>query len=183
MVPVIAFVGRHNSGKTTILAKVINILQLRGIKSGVIKHSHHSPTPDNHDSGKLFAAGAEQVFLSTPYVSLLYRREEEKRLDTIIEQINLQVDIIFLEGYKKSQHPKIEIIRQEVDAHPLGGQQCYSPCYRVYVCQQCHGYLKTYDERTSGQPVDMYIANISTIYLDMLAQEQGYTNHDENQVT
>lgn len=55
--------------------------------------------------------------------------------------------------------------------------------YRVYVCQQCHGYLKTYDERTSGQPVDMYIANISTIYLDMLAQEQGYTNHDENQVT
>ncbi|HAA08963.1 MAG: molybdopterin-guanine dinucleotide biosynthesis protein B [Syntrophomonadaceae bacterium] len=120
MVPVIAFVGRHNSGKTTILAKVINILQLRGIKSGVIKHSHHSPTPDNHDSGKLFAAGAEQVFLSTPYVSLLYRREEEKRLDTIIEQINLQVDIIFLEGYKKSQHPKIEIIRQEVDAHPLG---------------------------------------------------------------
>ncbi|HOQ08761.1 MAG TPA: formate dehydrogenase accessory protein FdhE [Syntrophomonadaceae bacterium] len=50
--------------------------------------------------------------------------------------------------------------------------------YRVYVCKQCHGYLKTYDERTSGRQVDMYIANIGTIYLDMLAQEQGYTNHD-----
>lgn len=52
--------------------------------------------------------------------------------------------------------------------------------YRVYVCNKCHGYLKTYDERTSGRPVDMYIANIGTIYLDMLAQEQGYTNHDDD---
>lgn len=51
---------------------------------------------------------------------------------------------------------------------------------RVYICKQCHGYLKTYDERTSGQPVDMFIENISTIYLDMLAQEQGYTNHDKD---
>ena len=120
MVPVIAFVGRHNSGKTTVLAKIINILQLRGIKSGVIKHSHHSPTPDIHDSGKLFAAGAQQVFLSAPHASLMYRREEEKSLDTIIEQMNPQVDIVFLEGYKESQYPKIEIIRQAVDANPLG---------------------------------------------------------------
>lgn len=52
--------------------------------------------------------------------------------------------------------------------------------YRVYVCKQCHGYLKTYDERTSGRPVDMYIANMGTIYLDMLAQEKGYTNHDDD---
>lgn len=52
--------------------------------------------------------------------------------------------------------------------------------FRVYVCKKCHGYLKTYDERNSGQPVDLYIANMGTIYLDMLAKEHGYTNHDED---
>lgn len=120
MVPVIAFVGRHNAGKTTVLAKVIHNLQMKGIRSGVIKHSHHSPTPDNHDSGRLFAAGAQQVFLSTPHESLVYSREEEKSLETIIEQITPYVDVILLEGYKESSHPKIEVVRQAVDANPLG---------------------------------------------------------------
>lgn len=55
--------------------------------------------------------------------------------------------------------------------------------YRVYICKKCHGYLKTYDERTSGRPVDMYLANMGTIYLDMLAQEQGYTNHDDDSLS
>lgn len=55
--------------------------------------------------------------------------------------------------------------------------------YRVYVCKKCHGYLKTYDERTSGRSVDMYIANMGTIYLDILAQEQGYTNHDNDHLS
>jgi len=50
--------------------------------------------------------------------------------------------------------------------------------YQVYTCEKCKGYLKTYDERQSGKPTDLYIANVETIYLDMLAQEKGYTNHD-----
>ena len=52
-----------------------------------------------------------------PLMSLLYRREEEKRLDTIIEQINLQVDIIF---WKDIKSPNIldRNYQTEVDAHP-----------------------------------------------------------------
>lgn len=50
--------------------------------------------------------------------------------------------------------------------------------YRVYVCENCKGYLKTYDERLSGRPTDLFIANMETIYLDMLAAERGYNNHD-----
>lgn len=52
--------------------------------------------------------------------------------------------------------------------------------YQIYVCEKCKGYLKTYDERSGASMVDMYIANIETIYLDMLAQGKGYTNHDED---
>jgi len=50
--------------------------------------------------------------------------------------------------------------------------------YQVYTCENCKGYLKTYDERQTGRPTDLYIANVETIYLDMLAQEKGYTSHD-----
>lgn len=50
--------------------------------------------------------------------------------------------------------------------------------YKVYVCEKCKGYIKTYDEREGADSTDLFIANIETIYLDMLAQEKGYTNHD-----
>lgn len=52
--------------------------------------------------------------------------------------------------------------------------------YQIYTCDECKGYLKTYDERQAGKPTDMYIANMETIYLDMIAQENGYTNHDQD---
>jgi len=51
--------------------------------------------------------------------------------------------------------------------------------YKIYVCEKCKGYVKTYDQRDGAPPTDLYIANIETIYLDMLAKEKGYTNHDE----
>lgn len=50
--------------------------------------------------------------------------------------------------------------------------------YQIYTCEKCKGYLKTYDERQTGKTTDLFIANIETIYLDMLAQEKGYVNHD-----
>ena len=54
-----------------------------------------------------------------------------------------------------------------------------SSAYKVYVCQKCQGYIKTYDRRDGAPPTDLYIANVETIYLDLLAQEKGYTNHDD----
>jgi len=52
--------------------------------------------------------------------------------------------------------------------------------YQLYTCEECKGYMKTFDERPEGSETDLFIANIATIYLDMLAQEQGYSSHDED---
>ncbi len=139
MVPVISFVGRHNSGKTTVLTRVIEKLQLMGIKSAVIKHSHHMLTPDDSDSGKLFAAGAQQVYLSTPHETLIYCREEEKSLETIIAQVIHPVDIVLLEGYKQSSYPKVEVIRSDVDPQPL---ELVNVIARVTDCQFDDGILQ-----------------------------------------
>ena len=50
--------------------------------------------------------------------------------------------------------------------------------YQVYLCDKCQGYLKTYDERPKKELTDLFIANIETVYLDLLAQEKGYSNHE-----
>lgn len=51
---------------------------------------------------------------------------------------------------------------------------------QLYTCANCRGYLKTYDERPTGMPTDLFLANIKTIYLDMLAGEKGYSNHNDD---
>ncbi len=60
---VLAVSGAHNSGKTTLLEKLIPLLRARGLKVGVIKHDGHDFTPDvpGTDSFRLREAGAEGV--------------------------------------------------------------------------------------------------------------------------
>ncbi len=52
--------------------------------------------------------------------------------------------------------------------------------YQIYTCEKCQGYIKTYDERQKGNTTDLFIANMETVYLDMLAREQGFTSHDHS---
>ena len=45
--------------------------------------------------------------------------------------------------------------------------------YRVDVCDKCKRYIKTIDTRKVKRPVYSFVEQISTLHLDMLAQEQG----------
>ena len=54
----------------------------------------------------------------------------------------------------------------------------HDEAYQLYYCEKCNGYLKTYDERQTGRSTDLYIANIETVYLDMLAKAKGFSNHE-----
>ena len=47
---VVSFVGRSNSGKTTLLARLVEALKERGLKVGVIKHAHHGFDLDREGS-------------------------------------------------------------------------------------------------------------------------------------
>ncbi|MDY6988492.1 MAG: formate dehydrogenase accessory protein FdhE [Thermodesulfobacteriota bacterium] len=44
---------------------------------------------------------------------------------------------------------------------------------RVDVCDQCKKYIKTIDTRKIERPMHPYVEQISTLHLDMLAQEKG----------
>jgi FdhE protein len=45
--------------------------------------------------------------------------------------------------------------------------------YRVDVCDRCKKYIKTVDIRKMKRPIHTFVEQISTLHLDMLAQEQG----------
>lgn len=48
--------------------------------------------------------------------------------------------------------------------------------FRVDVCDKCKRYIKTLDERKlpESEKPDLYLENLNTIYLDVLAQKDGY---------
>ena len=58
--PVIAVCGVKNSGKTSLIEKLIPILRRQGLKIAVIKHDGHDFEPDvpGTDSARLRQAGA-----------------------------------------------------------------------------------------------------------------------------
>jgi len=112
-VPVISVVAKSDTGKTTLLEKVIRELKSRGIKVAAIKHDAHSFEIDKpgKDSWRLAQAGADIVAISSPEkTAIIEKTERELSLDEVIARIN-GVDLILTEGFKRSGKPKIEVFR------------------------------------------------------------------------
>ena len=117
---VLAVSGAHNSGKTTLLEKLLPVLRSRGLKVGIIKHDGHDFTPDvpGTDSYRLREAGAEgvAVYSGTRYLLTEEFRLTEQDLLALFERHGY--DLVLLEGFKSSGWPKIEVVRSAVSAAP-----------------------------------------------------------------
>lgn len=115
--PVISFVGKSGSGKTTLLEKVIPHLKTKGYRLAVIKHDAHRFDMDKRgkDTWRMSEAGADIVAISSPEkVAIIEKLEEERILDELIASLS-RIDIILTEGFKRSNKPKIEVFRLEVN--------------------------------------------------------------------
>ena len=115
MTPIVCVVGKSNVGKTTLVVKIIKELKKRNYKVSTIKHDAHGFDIDKpgKDTWKHSQAGADSVMISSPHgVAMMKKVEEEWDLDKLIE-LNNDSDIIIGEGFKKSNKPKIEVIRAE----------------------------------------------------------------------
>ncbi|CFY05813.1 P-loop containing nucleoside triphosphate hydrolase [Syntrophomonas zehnderi OL-4] len=117
----ISFVGRHNSGKTTLLSQVINHLSQLGYKTAVVKHAPHTLNIEpRKDSERLYQAGADFVMASSPELAITYcRQEQELDFSEILKQIPEDIDLIIVEGFKNEPLDKIEVLRQEIDPVPM----------------------------------------------------------------
>jgi molybdopterin-guanine dinucleotide biosynthesis protein B len=110
--PVFGVVGWKNSGKTTLMASLLEEFTRRGYIVSAIKHAHHSFDIDHpgRDSFKFREAGARQVALISPKRWALmheYRDEEEPDFDEILSHIGPS-DLVLVEGYKGGPFPKVE---------------------------------------------------------------------------
>jgi molybdopterin-guanine dinucleotide biosynthesis adapter protein len=123
---VVSIVSKKNSGKTTLLEKLIPELRRRGYRVGTIKHDAHGFDIDREgkDSWRHKQAGAQTVVISSPHkLALIKDVARETRLDEIVAQFFGDMDIVLTEGYKAGGKPQIEIYRREAHAAPLHTRQ------------------------------------------------------------
>ena len=122
--PVLGFAAFSGTGKTTLLIKLLPILQNRGLRVAVVKHAHHEFDIDypGKDSYELRKAGARQVLVGSRHrFALIVERETEDdpRLAELLPRlIPEDLDLILVEGFKPENIPKIEVHRPEL-GHPL----------------------------------------------------------------
>lgn len=123
MIPVVSIVGRSNSGKTTLIERIIPILKQRGYRVGTIKHDAHRFEIDHEgkDSWRMAKAGADTVVIgSEDKMAMVKVLNGDKSIDEIINWLFQDVDIVITEGYKSYNNPKIEIIRFDLPVTPAG---------------------------------------------------------------
>lgn len=115
---VLGISGWSGAGKTTLLTEVIPLLVARGIKVSTIKHAHHEFDVDKpgKDSYRHREAGASEVLISSAkrYAVMHELREAaEPTLEELLARLS-PVDLVLVEGFKKSSHAKIEVWRASV---------------------------------------------------------------------
>lgn len=126
--PIVVICGIKNSGKTTLMTKVIQNLSNRGYKVATIKHDGHDfepdvPGTDSYHHQKAGAYGSavfsKHRFLITKQVS---DRDEMELEKSLIEAFP-EADVILIEGLKNSSYEKIEVIRSVNGNQPVSNPE------------------------------------------------------------
>jgi molybdopterin-guanine dinucleotide biosynthesis adapter protein len=122
LIPIISIVGRSNTGKTTLIEKLIPELRRRGYRVATIKHNIHGFDIDHEgkDSWRHKKAGARLTVIASPHsVAVIEDVDRDFELAQLRDRYIRDVDIILSEGFKINPHPKIEIVRSEMKHAPL----------------------------------------------------------------
>lgn len=117
-VPIVAFVGRSNSGKTTLIERVIPQLVQAGYKVATVKHAGHGFNLDTErkDSWRHKQAGASSVVvISKGSMAMFADVPDQMTAETVRDRfLDPTYDLIIAEGWKHESYPKIVVIREEI---------------------------------------------------------------------
>ncbi len=136
-VPVLGIVATgSNSGKTTLIERLIPNLEALGIRVSVIKHVHHRFDLDSpgKDSYRFRQAGAVQVMVASESRWALLQenpaRQPEPDLDLLIRQMDLSgVNLLLVEGMREQSVAKLEVSL----AQTSDGLLCWNDRYIIAV--------------------------------------------------
>lgn len=134
--PVVTFIARSGTGKTTLLEKLIAEMTSRGWTIGALKHDAHKFEIDHEgkDSWRFTRAGAAVTSISSPAKTAIIRQHElQPDLDELLQPFAGKVDIILTEGFKKSSLPKIEAHRSALGQPLLSRGEDHDPALIAIV--------------------------------------------------
>ncbi|MFH1775301.1 MAG: molybdopterin-guanine dinucleotide biosynthesis protein B [Chloroflexota bacterium] len=123
MPPLVSIVGKSNSGKTTLIERLIGELNLRGYRVATIKHTAEGVSFDSpgKDSWRHIRAGsAATVFSSPDSIVMVKPVVADAPLDEVARLLGEDYDIVLAEGFKQGSAPKIEVHRRDAGP-PLSG--------------------------------------------------------------
>jgi len=116
--PIVAIVGRSESGKTLLMEQLIAEFKRRGCTIAALKHSHCGVIEIDQpgkDTWKFAQAGSDAVCISSPRkLALIKKTDHDLRIDEVLPIIGAEFDLVLVEGFKKSSLPKIEVHRKEL---------------------------------------------------------------------
>jgi len=110
----VAIVGKSDSGKTTLIEKLVPELVRFGLRVGTVKHDAHSFEIDHpgKDSWRHGQAGAHAyVVASRERLAYIARLDGEVPLADIARRYFAGFDLVVAEGYKRSAPHRVEIFR------------------------------------------------------------------------
>ena len=117
MSPIVAIVGKSQSGKTMLVEQLIRELKKRGYRIAALKHSHCRVEIDHpgKDSWKFTQAGSDAVCISSPdKLAFIRNLNCELKVEEITPILGSEFDLVLAEGFKKSKIRKIEVHRKEL---------------------------------------------------------------------
>ena len=119
MPAVLSIVGKSDSGKTTLIERLIPELKRRGYRIGVVKHAHHGFDMDRKgkDSYRHRKAGADTAMIASPGQIAMIKDVPGENLANLIPYFD-DVDLLITEGFKRDGAAKIEVFRLERHRHP-----------------------------------------------------------------
>lgn len=119
--PLIIFVGHSNSGKTTLVERLIPELTRRGLRIATIKHAHHKVRLDTEgkDSWRYKEAGAAlSMLVTTSALQLVADASENREPHQLAERFLGEADLVLAEGFSHSPGPKVEVLRRDLGKPP-----------------------------------------------------------------
>lgn len=127
---VLAICGIKNSGKTTLIERLLPKLCAAGLKVAVIKHDGHDFEADvpGTDSYRHFFAGAYGVAVYSPQKMSVVKKDRSVTVEKLISFFP-EADLILCEGQKNSDFAKLEVVRAQVCGSPV----CHGPEVLAYV--------------------------------------------------
>ncbi len=120
MVPIVSFIGYHDSGKTTLAAGVVRCLKERGYRVAVIKSTKERGIPFDRpgtDTHTHRQAGADAVTLVAPDQMVIFSGPLDMEIAQLAKRFFPGMDIIIAEGFKHA--PGIAKIEVTTGGEPL----------------------------------------------------------------